>query len=78
MILYSLNDLEAYHLAHPPEQNSPLVKMAYIEPAEDPRAYVYVWASHANAKLSIAVMHTIMFSSKFLTKDNVYVYKVSF
>lgn len=68
MILYSLaggnSALKAYHLAHPPEPDAPLVRLAYIEPADDPRAFVYLWAFHATAKMAIAVMHSVAFASK--------------
>lgn len=75
MILYDLSDLEAFHMAYPPEKESPLLHLAYIEPADDPRACVYIWAFHANLDTSIAVMHSLMFEKKVI-KDNECIYKV--
>lgn len=66
MILYNLIDLQPYHLAHPPEINSPLIKLAYLEPADDPRACVYIWALHGSLRGSIAVMHSVMFERKII------------
>lgn len=74
MILYSLANLHAFHLAHPPEEKSPLVKLTYLEPADDPRACVYVWAFHSNVKTAVAVMHSIAFDTKTLHDDS-YVYE---
>lgn len=74
MLLHNLVDLNAFHLAHPPEINSPLVKLTYLEPADDPRACVYIWAFHSNTKTAIAVMHAIAFDTKVLL-DDCYVYE---
>lgn len=74
MLLYDLEDLQAYHLAYPPENDSPLVKLTYIEPTDDPRACVYIWAFHANADIAIAVMHSISFESKTI-QDDIYIYE---
>lgn len=86
LILYNLINLQAYHLAYPPEADSPLVKLAAIEPSDDPRACIYLWAYHINDKSVIAVMHSIMFENKmFIGEDdcrgdggcirNYYIYK---
>lgn len=74
MLLYDLEDLQAYHLAYPPEPDSPLVKLTYIEPTDDPRACVYIWAFHSNANIVIAVMHSISFESKTIN-DDIYIYE---
>lgn len=74
LILYTLNDLSAFHLAFPPERNLPLCKLTYIEPADDPRACVYLWAFHASANVSVAVMHSIAFEAKNI-QDNDYLYE---
>lgn len=63
MILFDLVELEAFHLAYPPGKNSPLTHMCYIEPIDDPRAVVYVWAFHASRDGAIAVLHSIVFES---------------
>ncbi|KAL7052189.1 hypothetical protein ACKWTF_004809 [Chironomus riparius] len=64
MILYDLIDLQAFHLAHPPANRSPLTHMSYIEPADDPRSAVYVWTFHSSKDGGIAVMHSIMFENR--------------
>lgn len=63
--LFNLCDLDALHLAYPPETNSPLVKLTFLEPADDPRPCVYIWAFHANINnFPFAVMHSISFNLK--------------
>lgn len=74
MILYNLVDLEAFHLAYPPEENAPLLKLTYLEPANDPRACVYIWAFHAHSNAPIAVMHSIAFETKSIRNDE-YIYE---
>lgn len=64
MILYDLIDLQAFHLAYPPANRSPLTHMSYIEPADDPRSAVYVWTFHSSKDGGIAVMHSIMFENR--------------
>lgn len=62
MILFSLNNMQYYHLAHPPDdERSPLIKLAYLEPDDDPRACIYVWAMHSNG---VGVMHSVTFEQK--------------
>ncbi|KAG5673512.1 hypothetical protein PVAND_003554 [Polypedilum vanderplanki] len=64
MILYDLVDLQAFHLAYPPGNCSPLTHMSFIEPADDPRSAIYIWAFHASKDGAIAVMHSIMFENR--------------
>lgn len=65
LVLYNLNDLSAMHIACPPEEDSPLVKLTYLEPADDPRPCIYIWAFHENYEsCSYAVMHAVTFNSK--------------
>lgn len=68
LVLYDLKDLQAFHLAHPPEnsklEQSPLTFMSSLEPTDDPRACCYIWAYHASPDGAIAVMHSLMFESK--------------
>lgn len=74
MVLYNLINLSAFHLAFPPEKSLPLRKLAYIEPADDPRACVYIWAFHAGPHVSVAVMHSIAFEGKSIQNDE-YIYE---
>lgn len=77
MVLYDLGDLDAFHIAHPPDSDSPLEKLAFIEPADDPRACVYVWSFHSNSRNAIAVLHSLTYETKIIRPDgNGFVYKV--
>lgn len=79
MLLYDLCTLDAFHIAHPPEVDSPLEKMTFIEPADDPRACVYLWAFHSNSNSAIAVLHSLTYELKILKQNGSgFVYKVSF
>lgn len=69
MVLYSLGDLAPFHLAHPREPNTPLTKLTFLEPADDPRACVYIWAFHSSSHAAIAVMHSIAFETKTIQDD---------
>jgi hypothetical protein len=64
MVLYDLVDLQAFHLAYPPNNRAPLTHMSFLEPTDDPRCAVYIWAFHSSADGAIAVMHSLMFESK--------------
>lgn len=64
LVLYNLIDLHPFHLAHPPNDRSPLTHMSFVEPTDDPKCVVYVWTFHASPSGAIAVMHSLMFSSK--------------
>lgn len=64
MVLYDLETCAAYHLAYPPEEKTPLINLVYLEPIEDPRPCIYIWAFHASRKGAIAVMHSVMFSRR--------------
>lgn len=74
LALFNLCDLNALHLAYPPEADSPLVKLTFLEPADDPRPCVYVWAFHANKNsFPFAVMHSVSFISKaYQDGENIY------
>lgn len=74
LALFNLSDLNALHLAYPPEIDSPLMKLTFLEPADDPRPCVYIWAFHANeSNFPFAVMHAVTFSSKtYQDGENVY------
>lgn len=67
LVLYTLRtgaSFEAFHLAHPSAGDAPLLRLALCEPADDPRACVYLWAMHVHADASMAVMHSIMYERK--------------
>lgn len=64
MVLYNLQDLRPFHLAHPINNRSPLTYMSHIEPTDDPRCVVYIWAFHKSNDGAISVMHSLMFEKK--------------
>lgn len=64
LVLYSLDHLDAFHLALPPKHESPLISLAFLEPADDPKACAYLWAFHDTPQMAIAVMHSLMFGRK--------------
>lgn len=74
LVLFNLCDLNALHLAYPPEDDSPLLKLTFLEPADDPRPCVYIWAFHKNERnFPFAVMHSVSFNSKaYQDGENIY------
>lgn len=64
LVFYDLTDLQAFHLAYPPNNRSPIVHMSFLEPTDDPRCAVYIWAFHSSSQGAIAVMHSLMFTTK--------------
>ena len=64
MVLYNLHDLRPFHLAYPINNRSPLTHMSHIEPTDDPRCVVYIWAFHKSTDGGISVMHSLMFEKK--------------
>lgn len=77
MLLYDLCTLDAFHIAHPPEDDSPLEKLTFIEPADDPRACVYLWSFHSNSSNAIAVLHSLTYELKIVKENGSgFVYKV--
>ncbi|KAJ6632813.1 Protein ELYS like [Pseudolycoriella hygida] len=76
MLLYDLCTLDAFHIAHPPGNDSPLEKLTFIEPADDPRACVYLWCFHSKNDTAIAVLHSLTYETKIVKPDgNGFVYK---
>ncbi|XP_029719038.2 protein ELYS homolog [Aedes albopictus] len=66
MVIYDLLELRVIHVAHPPVEDSPVISMNMIEPTNDPKACVYIWAFHAGEDGSFAVLHTLMYEEKFV------------
>lgn len=64
LILFDLAALQPFHLAYPPNKRAPLTHMSFLEPADDPRCAVYIWAFHSFNDGAVAVMHSLMFSSR--------------
>lgn len=78
LLLYDLCTLAAFHIAYPPDDDSPLEKLTFIEPSDDPRACVYIWSFHSNSSNAFAVLHSLTYETKILKPNgNGFVYKVS-
>ncbi|GAB0094839.1 hypothetical protein DMENIID0001_101650 [Sergentomyia squamirostris] len=65
LVLYDLQKLEGVHKAYPPKEDCPLLKLNFMEPADDPRGHVYIWTMHSWMKMPIAVMHSITTDDQF-------------
>ncbi|XP_059621144.1 protein ELYS homolog [Phlebotomus argentipes] len=74
LMLYNLQKLEGIHKAFPPKSDCPLMKLAFMEPADDPRGHVYIWALHTWTNLPIAVMHSVTIEQR-TDETNSMVYK---
>lgn len=64
LILFDLTSLQPFHLAYPPNKRAPLTHMSFLEPTDDPRCAVYLWAFHTTSEGAVAVMHSLMFASR--------------
>ena len=64
LILFDLAALQPFHLAYPPNKRAPLTHMSFLEPTDDPRCAVYIWAFHTSNDGAIAVMHSLMFATR--------------
>jgi hypothetical protein len=68
MVLYDLVDSkkshQAFHLAYPPRKPAPLTHLSFLEPSDDSKCAVYVWAFHSSPEGALAVMHSLMFATK--------------
>ncbi|XP_058821287.1 protein ELYS [Topomyia yanbarensis] len=74
MVLYDLIDLHIIHIACPPQEDTPIISMNLLEPTDDPKACVYIWAFHAGGDGAFAVMHTLMYEEKYV-EPNGHVYE---
>ncbi|XP_055381078.1 uncharacterized protein LOC129611791 [Condylostylus longicornis] len=69
MIIYDLTELQILYIVLPQEHLSPLSKMAFLQPQDDPKAMIYIWAFHENPKSCFAVMHCLEYEKK-IVDDN--------
>ncbi|XP_055842207.1 uncharacterized protein LOC129909201 [Episyrphus balteatus] len=69
LVFYDLTDMQVFYVAPPQERSSPLVKISSMEPPDDPRPCVYVWAFHENYQNSMAVMHSLMYEKRVVTDE---------
>lgn len=71
LALYDLTELQIFHIAMPQQQEAttPLVKMDFLEPPDDPRPCLYIWALHENENSLNAVLHSLMYEKRFIDND---------
>ncbi|XP_037933001.1 protein ELYS homolog isoform X2 [Teleopsis dalmanni] len=71
LVIYDMIDLEIYHVAlpHPMQNKSPLVKMDYLEPPDDPRSCLYIWTMHESPHHLTASLHTLTYQTRLTDKD---------
>lgn len=69
LVFYDLTDMQVFYVAPPQEKSSPLVKLSFMEPPDDPRPCVYVWAFHENYQNSMAVLHSLMYEKRVVADD---------
>uniref|UniRef100_W8ARA9 Protein ELYS n=3 Tax=Ceratitis capitata TaxID=7213 RepID=W8ARA9_CERCA len=79
LILYDLAELQIVHnggrLPQPQRRLAPIVKMSYIEPVDDPRCCLYVWALHDTNVNLTAVMHTVVYDKRVAEDDGFYYFE---
>lgn len=75
LVMYDLTNLRLLDVIEPVIRMSPLVKLSYLEPPDDPQPCIYIWAFHENPQNSLAVMHSLMFQRRLLEDDGVTTYK---
>lgn len=66
IVIYDLLELRVIHVVYPAVEDSPVVSMNLVEPTDDPKACVYIWAFHASEDGAFAVMHTLMYEEKYV------------
>ncbi|XP_062555854.1 protein ELYS homolog [Armigeres subalbatus] len=66
MVIYDLQELCVIYVAQPPVEDSPVISMNLVEPTNDPKACVYIWAFHAGEEGAFAIMHTLMYEEKYV------------
>ncbi|XP_059224000.1 protein ELYS homolog [Stomoxys calcitrans] len=72
LALYDLAELQIFHIARPTAEiaMSPLVKIDYLEPPDDPRACLYVWTLHENGENLHAIMHNLMYEKRVMDEQH--------
>lgn len=71
LALYDLAELQIFYIARPKPEiaMSPLVKINYIEPPDDPRPCLYIWTLHENGENLYAMMHNIMYEKRVMDEQ---------
>lgn len=71
LALYDLAELQIFYIARPKPEivMSPLVKINYIEPPDDPRPCLYIWTLHENGENLYAMMHNLMYEKRVMDEQ---------
>ncbi|XP_011176941.2 protein ELYS homolog [Zeugodacus cucurbitae] len=77
LAFYDLAEMQIIHIATPKPQQAitPIVKLCYLEPLDDPRHCLYVWAMHENGDSLSAVLHTLIYDKRLSEKDGFYYFE---
>ncbi|XP_075156172.1 AT hook containing transcription factor 1 homolog isoform X2 [Haematobia irritans] len=71
LALYDLTELQIFYIARPTPEiaMSPLVKIDYLEPPDDPRPCLYLWALHENGENLHAILHNLMYEKRVMEEQ---------
>ncbi|XP_039961568.1 protein ELYS homolog [Bactrocera tryoni] len=77
LAFYDLAEMQIIHIATPQPQQAiaPIVKLSYLEPLDDPRHCLYVWAMHEDGDSLNAVLHTLIYEKRLAEKDGFYYFE---
>ncbi|XP_073834708.1 AT hook containing transcription factor 1 homolog [Musca autumnalis] len=66
LALYDLAEMQIFYIARPKPEiaMSPLVKIDYLEPPDDPRPCLYIWTLHENGENLYAMLHNLMYEKR--------------
>lgn len=76
LVLYDLTELQIFEIVFPKSEvaMSPIVKMDFLEPPDDPRPCLYIWTLHENDENLHAVLHSLMYEKRFIEEYGCRVY----
>ena len=68
LVLYDLTELQIFNVILPRTEVtlSPIVKMNYLVPPDDPRPCLYIWTLHENGENLHAVLHSLMYEKRLI------------
>ncbi|XP_036338995.1 uncharacterized protein LOC118748571 isoform X1 [Rhagoletis pomonella] len=77
LAFYDLAEMQIFYITTPQPQQlmAPVVKLTYLEPLDDPRHCLYVFAMHENGENLSAVLHTLIYEKRLPEKDGFYYFE---
>ncbi|XP_058974667.1 protein ELYS homolog [Musca domestica] len=71
LALYDLAEMQIFYIARPKPEiaMSPLVKIDYLEPPDDPRPCLYIWTLHENGENLYAMLHSLMYEKRIAVEE---------